>query len=87
MNYEKEYAASLTACAPTEVEVRANAHLTQESITHDQRTARLNNIQSHKDGLMEYLQIKQRQQKEMASEKEASNCLIAPSIKVKIKRL
>ena len=42
IDYETEYAASLTSCAPVEDEDRANAHLTQERITHDQRTAGLN---------------------------------------------
>ena len=81
MGYQKEYAASPTVCAPTEVEVRANAHLNQESITRDRRNAPLNNFQSRKKGPMESLQIEQRQQLEMAWEKEASSCLIAPSIK------
>ena len=36
--------ASLNACAPLEDKDRANAHHTQERITHYQRTARLNKI-------------------------------------------
>ena len=51
-DYETEYAASLTACAPLEDEDPANSHLTQESLTHDRRTAGLNNIQSSEKDFM-----------------------------------
>ena len=75
-----EYAASLTACAPLEND-RANAHLTQERITHDQRTARLNITRLRKKDLMENLQTEQRHVIEMASEKGASNWLTALQLK------
>ena len=44
IDYETEYGARLTACAPLEYEDRAIAHLTQERITNDQRITRLNKI-------------------------------------------
>ena len=69
IDYETDYAASLTACAALEDQDRANARLTQERITHDQRTARLNTIRSRKKDLLESLQTEQRHVIEMASEK------------------
>ena len=60
IDYETKYAASITACAPLEDEDRANAHLTQEIIAHDQRTARLNIFLLRKKDLMENLHTDQR---------------------------
>ena len=74
IDYETEYAASLTACAPLEDEDRAKAHFTQERIKYDQRTARRNKIRSRKD-LVERSQSEQRHVIEIASEKAASNLL------------
>ena len=51
IDYETEYAASLTACAPLEDDDRANARLAQERITHDQQTAHLKIIRSRKKDL------------------------------------
>ena len=80
LDYETEYSASLTACAPLEGENLANAHLTQDRITHDQRTARLKKIRSSQD-FMESLQTEQRLVIEMALEKGASNWLTALPLK------
>ena len=73
IDYGTEYAASLTACAPLDDEDQANAHLTQERITHDQRTARRNIFPSCKKDLMKSLRTEQGHEIEMASEKRASN--------------
>ena len=73
IDYEMEYAALLTACAPLEDD-GAKAHLSQECIKYDQRTACLNKIRSLKD-LMENLQTEERHVIEMSSEKGASNLL------------
>ena len=81
IDYEMEYAASLSACAPLEYGDRAIVHLTQERIKHDQRTARLNFIQSSKKDLMENRQSEQHHVIEMASEKEALNGLTALPLK------
>ena len=80
-DYEAEYAASLTACAPLENEDRANANLTQERIKNYQRSARLNTIQSRKTDFVESLRTEQRQIIEVASEKGASTWLTALHIK------
>ena len=81
IEYETEHAASLTAWAPLEEEDRENAHLNQECITHDQRTASLNIVRACKKNLMKSLQTAQRLVIEITSEKEASNWLNALALK------
>ena len=82
IDYESQCAASLTACAPLEDEERANAHLTQERIMHDIRTARLNIISAREKDLIESLQTEQGHVIEMDSEKGAFNWLTALSLKL-----
>ena len=69
------------AYVPLEDEDRANAHLTQERITHDQRPTRLNIIQSIKNDLMDNFQTELRHVMEMALVKGASNWLPALPLK------
>ena len=53
LDYEKQLAASLTACTPLEDEDRALAQLIQERIKHNQRIARLRKIWPGKMDLTE----------------------------------
>ena len=76
IDYETEYAASLTACGPLEYDNRANARLAQERITNDQREPHTSILfDCVRRILMENLQTEQRHVIEMTSAKEASNWL------------